>query len=361
MSKVFIAKTSPKTVVADYQKLLRSADYKKSLDASAPIVIKINLSWTKFYPACSTPPWQLEGLVKTLLEDGFSRSQIIPVENRTVVTNVQKGSMNNGWVQVLKKYGLKMTYLTDVPYRIYKPKHKLLVMDKIFPEGIELPALIFGANVIHLPTMKMHVFTTNTGAIKNYFGMLRTKRHFAHRHIHETIIDLLTIQKEIHPGIFALMDATVVGIGSGPRAMNWEEKNYILASNDCVAIDATAARMMGFNPLNLEYLRLGEKLKLGVADPKKIEVIGENITRVNFGYKRGDTFASRGQKLLYHHTPPWFEKMLLRSFIAPWSYAASNMYHDWYWYNFVGAPRVARFMKTAWGKLFSSYVSYFKN
>jgi len=355
MNKVYISKTSPKTVISDYQELLRKADYKSFLDPKAPIVIKINLSWTRFYPACSTPPWQLEALVKTLLEDGFKKEQIIPVENRTVVTDVVKGSRNNGWVKVLKKYGLKMTYLTDVPYKVYKPKHKLLIMDKVFPDGIELPEIIFGANVIHLPTMKMHVFTTTTGAIKNYFGMLRTVRHFAHRHIHETIIDLLTIQKEIHPGIFAIMDGTVVGKGSGPRAMEWEEKNYILASGDSVAIDATAAKMMGFNPLNLRYLALGQKLGLGMADPKKIVVIGEDISKVNFGYIKKDTLASRGQKLIYHHTPPWFEKLLLQTLIAPWSYLASNLYHDVYWYNFIGKGRVAKYLKSSWGKLFSSY------
>lgn len=355
MSKVFISKTSPKTIVSDYQELLRRANYKSFLDPKAPVVIKINLSWTRFYPACSTPPWQLEAVVKTLLEDGFPKDQIVPVENRTVVTDVKKGSRNNGWVKVLKKYGLKITYLTDVPYKVYKPKHKLLIMDKIFPDGIQLPKLIFGANVIHLPTMKMHVFTTTTGAIKNYFGMLRTVRHFAHRYIHETIIDLLTIQKEIHPGIFAVMDGTTVGKGSGPRAMEWEEKNYILASGDSVAIDAISAKMMGFNPLSIRYLSLGQKLDLGTADPKKIEVIGEDISKVNFGYKKADTFASRGQKLIYHHTPPWFEKLLLQTLIAPWSYLASNLYHDVYWYNFIGKKRVAKYLKTPWGKLFSSY------
>lgn len=355
MSQVFIAKTKSKTVVSDYQKLLRKANYRKFLRQNKPVVLKLNLSWTRFYPACSTPPWQLEGVVKTLLEDGFKPSQIIPVENRTVVTDVRKGAANNHWLSVLKKYGLSMTYLTDVPYKLYKPKHKLLVLDKIFPEGILLPEPIFGANVIHFPTMKMHVFTTTTGAIKNYFGMLRTVRHFAHRHIHETIVDLLTIQKEIHPGIFAVMDGTIVGSGSGPRAMEWHEKDYLLASGDCVAIDAIAAKMMGFNPLSLHYLKLASNLGLGVADPKKIEIIGEDISRVNFGYKKGDTLASRGQKLIYHHTPVWFEKLLLQTLIAPWSYLASNLYHDVYWYNVIGRGRVYSFLKTSWGKLFQSY------
>lgn len=352
---VNILKTSPETVVSDYQKLLRKANYKKYLKKDSSIVLKLNLSWTKFYPACSTPPWQLEGVIKTLIEDGFKPFQIIPVENKTVVTDVKEGASNNCWLRVLKKYGVKMNYLTELPYQKYQPKSKMLILDKIFPEGILLPKIIFGANLIHLPTMKMHVFTTTTGAIKNYFGMLKTIRHFAHRYIHEAIVDLLTIQKEIHPGIFAVMDGTIVGSGSGPRAMEWHEKGYLLASNDCVAIDAIDAKMMGFNPLDLRYLKLAQDLKLGVADPEKIQVIGEKIFAVNFHFRKTDTFASKGQKLIYHHLPLWLEKLLLQTIIAPWSYLASTAYHDYYWYNFVGKERIAKFMRTGWGKLFTQY------
>jgi len=139
--------------------------------------------------------------------------------------------------------------------------------------------------------------------------------------------------------------------------MEWEEKNYLLASADCVALDATAAKMMGFNPLSLDYLKLAQERRLGMADPEKIEIIGEDISKINFHYKKADTFASRGQKLIYHHTPPWFEKFLLQTVIAPWSYLASTAYHEWYWYNFIGKNRVANFMKTEWGKLFREYSS----
>lgn len=185
--------------------------------------------------------------------------------------------------------------------------------------------------------------------------MLRTSRHYAHRNIHETIVDLLSIQKEIHPGIFAVMDGTTVGKGSGPRAMEWEIKNYILASSDLVALDATAAKMMGFDPLKIDYLSLAEGLALGTASPGKIKIVGENISRVNWHYKTGDTFASRGQKLIYHHSPLWFEKLLLQSSIVPWSYFASNFYHDFYWWHLHGRSRVKKFMQTEWGKLFQQY------
>src|SRR3989344_4063386 len=267
-SKVFIAKTSPQTVVEDYKKLLKQCEYKKSLDLKKDIILKLNLSWTKFYPACSTPPWQLEGIIRALIQEGVDPKKIIPVENKTVVTNVYEGSVNNKWVGILKKYGIKMHYLTKEKYIKYKPKNKMLILDKIFPDGIMLPEIIFNKNIIHLATAKMHVFTTTTGTIKNYFGMLKEVRHFAHRYIHETIVDLLTIQKEIHPGILGLFDGAIVGKGSGPRAMEWIEKNYLFASSDLVAIDSVVSKVMGFNPGNIDYLKLAYKNKLGEISPR---------------------------------------------------------------------------------------------
>ena len=48
--------------------------------------------------------------------------------------------------------------------------------------------------------------------MKNAFGgLLNTKRHYTHSVIQETLVDLLAIQKEIHPGIFAVMDGTLWG------------------------------------------------------------------------------------------------------------------------------------------------------
>ncbi|MFH0936860.1 MAG: DUF362 domain-containing protein, partial [Candidatus Daviesbacteria bacterium] len=326
MSTVYISQTSPKTILKDYQKLLHKADYLKALKKSVPIVIKLNLSWTRFYPACSTWPWQLEAVLKTLIEDGIKPENIYPVENRTVVTNVQKGSFNNKWLPVLKKYGVKMHYLTNESYIAYKPKHPMLTMDQTFGK-IMLPKIIIGKNIIHLPTMKMHVFTTTTGSIKNYFGMLKTTRHYAHRNIHETLVDLLSIQKEIHPAVLGIMDGTTVGYGSGPRAMEWEIKNYLLTSSDLVSLDATAAKMMGFNPLKLDYLRLAQEKDLGIADIKRIKISGVDISNINWHYKTKDTFASKGQKLIYHHSPLWVEKLLLQSALVPWSYFASNFYH----------------------------------
>lgn len=356
MNPVFISKTSPVTVIEDYLQFLTQTGFVQKLRGSGPVILKLNLSWTKFYPACSTPPWQVEGVIKYLLESGVKPEKIIPVENQTVVTNVQQGAKNHGWLKILRKYEIKMHYLTNEKYIFYKPRAKMLILDQIFPKGILLPEIIFNKPIIHLPTMKTHVFTTTTGAIKNYFGMLNINRHFAHRFIHETLVDLLQIQKEIHPQILGVMDGAVAGSGPGPRAMEWHEKNYLLASSDLVALDAVAAKMMGFDPLKIKYLKLSQEKGLGMADPQKIKVIGENITGVNFGFKSADTLASRGQKLIYHHLPAWLEKILLQTIIAPWSYLASRLYFDGFWYNFIGQRRISHFLTSPWGKAFLKYL-----
>ena len=285
-----------------------------------------------------------------------------------------------------------MRYLTEEKYIKYKPKAKMLVLDKVFPRGILLPKIIFGANLIHPPTLKMHVFTTTTGAIKNYFGMLNTKRHFCHRFIHEALVDLLTVQKEIHPGIFSITDGVVAGEGSGPRAMKWNVKNLLLASNDQVALDSVSAKIMGFEPKEIKYLKKSNELGLGNLNPivfclsrsvpppgsqspprgsdsarvspRKTPGVGEmpspgveelaTSALPNFHFKKADTFASKGQKLIYG-SPMWLEKILLQSPIVPWSYMASNLYHDYYWYHLIGKKRVKKFLATDWGKKFLSY------
>lgn len=356
-SKVAVLKTSPETVLADYAKLMKLADFETHLPKDKDTILKINISWHHYFPACSTTPWQLDGVTQALKDAGYKN--LIPAQNRTVVVDPKLGAKRNHLESVIAKHGLEFLYLYEpgVKWIKYEPKSEMLVLDKVFPDGIMIPDALVGRNAVHLPTLKTHVFTTMTGAMKNAFGgLLRENRHWTHSVIHETLVDLLVIQKEIHPGLFAVTDGTIAGDGPGPRAMMPHVKNYILASADQVAIDAIAAKMMGFDPMGLKFLRLAHERGLGCANPTEIEVVGEDISDVNFHFHANmDTFASRGQKLIYHGPLKPLENCLLRSCIAPWSYYASRLYHDGFWYPIVGKPRVKAILRTEWGELFKSY------
>ncbi len=356
-SKVAVVYTKPATVLDDICSLMEMAGYRQHLPQDKETILKVNISWQHFFPACSTTPWQLEGVIKALQAGGYQNLML--AHNKTVVVDAHVGEVNNKHKPVAEKYGIPSVYLFKPPVQWFKyePKEPLLVLDKVFPEGIYFPDLLLGRNIVHLPTMKTHVFTTITGAMKNAFGgLLNDNRHWTHSVIHETLVDLLTIQQDIHPGIFAVTDGTFAGDGPGPRAMRPHVKNVLLASADQVAIDAIAAKMMGFDPLSLDFIRLAHEKGLGCGDPREIDVVGADISGVNWQFEGNqEPFASRGQKLIYHGPLKPMENLLLRSPIAPWSFLASNLYFNHYWYRFIGQRRVEQSLKTDWGKLFLSY------
>ncbi len=170
-SKVAVLKTNPAAVLEDYKKLMHLADYQKYLPKDKDTALKINISWHHFYPACSTTPWQLEGVIKTLLDDGYKAELIHGCHNKTVVVSAKRGEVLNKHKPVLEKYGLRNVHLYEgEEWVTYEPKGEMLVLPEIFPQGIQIPKRMFGENIIHLPTMKTHVFTTMTGAMKNAFG-----------------------------------------------------------------------------------------------------------------------------------------------------------------------------------------------
>jgi uncharacterized protein (DUF362 family) len=356
--KVAVLKTSPATVLDDIEQLMKLARFESVLSKDVRTGLKINISWQTWYPACSSTPWQLEGAIRALQHAGYS--DLVGVHNDTVVVDTADGERNNKHRFVTDKYHIPCLYLynQDFEWMEYRPKSRpFLVLDKVYPDGVFIPKALVGMNMIHLPTVKTHVFTTITGAMKNAFGgLLHRNRHWTHAVIHDTLVDLLTIQQEIHPGLFAVMDGTFAGDGPGPRAMRWHEKDILLASADQVAIDAVSAKLQGFDPMSIRFIRKAHDLGLGIGDPHQIEIVGYDIEQEQpWGFVQEDTFASKGQKLIYHGPLKPLEKLLLQSPLVPWSYFASNFYHNVYWYPFVGRKRVEAALQTRWGQLFKEY------
>lgn len=355
--KVAVLKTSPETVLEDIEKVMKLACFDEALPKNVRTGLKINISWQTWYPACSSTPWQIEGVIRTLQKAGYQ--DLVGVHNDTVVVNTSDGERNNKHKFVTDKYQVPCQYLynQDFEWMEYHPKKPFLVLDRVYPQGVFIPKTLVGMNIVQLPTIKTHVFTTITGAMKNAFGgLLHRNRHWTHAVIHDTLVDLLMIQQDIHPGIFAVMDGTFAGDGPGPRAMRWHEKDILLASADQVAIDAVSAKLQGFDPLSIRFIRRAHELDLGIGDPRQIEIVGYDIEQEQpWGFIQEDTFASRGQKMIYHGPLKPLEKVLLQSPLVPWSFFASNFYHNVYWYPFVGRRRVEEALQTKWGRLFASY------
>jgi len=355
-ARVAVVRTRPETVLADYARVMDLAGYQHTIAHERDTLIKLNLSWTKYFPACSSQPWQVDGVLAKMIADGYSRARLVPVENKTVVTNPRKGCRNNRWEPVLDRHGVGFTALPEVEWQVYRFKSPLLKLNQIFPEGIQIPAIYPGRQVLHLPTVKTHGHAVMTGSVKNSFGgLLREVRHYAHKYMHEVLVDLLYMQRELHPAVFTVMDGTVAGDGAGPRTMIPRVKNLLLAAADSVAIDAIAARLMGFDPLSIPFLRMAHERGLGVADPRQIELVGDDVSGENFGFSTRRSLVIWGDQMIRKGFLRPLERVLLHSPLMVWAPMASNVYHDWMWYPTVGRSRIRDFNRTEWGQLFKRY------
>lgn len=309
-------------------------------------------------PGANTTPWQLEGSILALRACGYN--DLVCIQNQTVVTNAFKGEDLNGYVPIFHGHSIPVKYnfrKEDMTWVTYKPKARMLALDHIYPEGIQIPDFFIGKNIVHLPTVKTHMYTTTTGAMKNAFGGLLSKhRHYTHTWIHETLVDLLAIQKEIHPGIFAIMDGTTAGTGAGPRMIQPVIKNVILASEDQVAIDAVAAKLMGFDPLSIKYIRLAHDLGLGVGDPREIEVVGDDISNMNWGFKVGHNSHSFLAWLAWYGPTRILQKLVLRTPLVVIPTLIGEIEQDYMFWPLKYKAIASEWRRTTeWGALFNLY------
>ena len=359
-SKVAVLRVEPSTILERVERLCELAGVRQALAAGRPTILKDNISWHFPFPGSNTTPWQLEGTIRALRATGLH--SLTCVQNKTVVTDAFKGEDLNHYLPVLRRYEVPILYNfrePDMKWIPYQPKARMHVLDKIFPEGIHIPDYFPGKNIVHLPTVKCHIYTTTTGAMKNAFGgLLHTHRHYTHTWIHRTLVDLLAIQKEIHPGIFAVMDGTTAGNGPGPRTMFPVVKNLMLASADQTAIDAVAAKMMGFDPLDIEYIRVAHEDGLGVGDPRDIEIVGDDVSGESWGFEVGDNGASRVGDLLWFSPLKRFQKLFFRTPLVHLFILGSEAYHDLYRWPMKDRKVFEAWRReTAWGRLFDRYAA----
>lgn len=359
-AKVALIRTTPETVLQDYERLMELAEVDRHLEPGTTTILKDNISWHYPFPGANTTPWQLEGTIRSLRFAGYD--DLVCVQNKTVVTDAFKGEDLNNYVPIFDAYDVPVLYNfepADMAWVRYEPRGEMLVLDRIYENNIHVPDYFFGKNVVHLPTVKCHIYTTTTGAMKNAFGgLLNTRRHYTHSWIHETLVDLLTIQKEIHAGIFAVMDGTTAGNGPGPRTMQPEVKNVLLASGDQVAIDAVAAKLMGFDPLrDLKYVRLAHERGLGTGDVREIDVVGDTeLAKQNWHFSVGDNGASTVGDVIWFGPLKPVQHFFMRTPLVKLFIVGSEVYHDYYRWPLKDRKIFEAWLEhTGWGRLFQEY------
>ena len=146
--------------------------------------------------------------------------------------------------------------------------------------------------------MKNYVGTAPREAY-SYPGMFSNfvmhDQHSVDNRIDPFIADLVAF----HPPDFCVVDA-IRGLqyhqhgGKEPDQMI--RSNFVLAGEDPIAMDATVAYLMKFNPWDIDYLHLGIKRGLGTMDFREIEFAGEEPDKLRQRWGKPREWYGRGNR-----------------------------------------------------------------
>jgi uncharacterized protein (DUF362 family) len=146
--------------------------------------------------------------------------------------------------------------------------------------------------IVSLAKMKTHHWAGATLAMKNFFGVVPgsiygwPKNELHQVGIPESIVELNRIFRRT----FAIVDGIVGMEGNGPIQGTPKPAGVLVMGSDLAAVDATCCRIMGIDPLLVEYLQMAAERSLGVTEEARIEQRGETIRSVRTPFELIDNF-----------------------------------------------------------------------
>ena len=194
-----------------------------------------------------------------------------------IASGAGDGFQVSGFRQMCQRAGVRLTNLREAGF-------VETVCNGHFLEKVYLSTISLDADVIiNLPKLKTHSLCVFTGGVKNMYGNipigLRRKFHAEYMRSEDFSQVLTDIFSAIRPQL-TIMDGIIAMEGEGPAAGSLRRLGVILTSQDTVAVDAVATKIIGLNPMDIHTTRYSDERGLGVGNLQNIEVIGERIDDV---------------------------------------------------------------------------------
>ncbi len=309
------------------EEAMERAEWRLHVPRGVAVAIKPNLGWDLFLPGAVTSPWVIEGVARLLR--GWA-GKLFLVESDQVVVHVDKAFAYSRLGPLCERYEMEWVNMTHEPLvRVTVPNPRVLA-------EIEVPRLLREALLVTVPVMKTHNKTVITGALKNQWGCLPMFRHQYHLVLDAALADINQVARPA----FAVMDATVALEGNSPKSGLPRVVDRVLASPDPVALDALAARIMGFDPAAIGHLAECEAAGLGTRNLQRIEVRGEQVSSLNLRFLPAQhNLVSWAELVLRKRSwlrPLFFDTPLFR--LCCW---LTTVYYD-LWYYVLGIGRRRR-------------------
>ncbi len=140
-------------------------------------------------------------------------------------------------------------------------------------------------HILNVPVPKAHYLTTVSIAMKNLKGFIKREdkpsfHHCGTEGIHGSVAELNTL---VRPSL-NIVDCT---------APTHQNKNFMLAGTDIVAVDTVTTALMGINPQQVRTLQLGYEKGLGEMDLSSIEIIGDDLKELRMSFEQPVQYLRR--------------------------------------------------------------------
>lgn len=198
---------------------------------------------------------------------------------------------DSGYKSVLAKYGVEFVdlHLDEVERRAIPSN--LTGLGHLF-----VPRTVLASDfVVSMPKLKTHHWAGVTLSVKNMLGVLPGTKYGWPKNrlhtvgLHQAIVD---VARTVRPH-FAIIDG-IYGIeGNGPLFGENKFAGVVLMSDDVLAADSVACRVMGIDPGKVEYLKLASRPAAGLpalGNMREIEVTGAPAASVRQDFKLLDEF-----------------------------------------------------------------------
>lgn len=260
------------TVLEAVSDAMERAEWRRYVPPGSRVAIKPNLCWDLPLPGAQTSPWVLAAVLEVMQPHV---SDIVVIEAGQITVDADRALERCGLDRVLARYGVPFVNMSHGGFE------EVSLEDALVLGRVELPEVLAGRVLVTLPVLKTHSSTTISGALKNQWGCLRELRHNHHLVVDQAIADV----NRLATPAFAVMDATVGLEGNGPKTGRPRVADLVLASADPVALDALAARVMGFDPRSIAHLVEAERAGLGVIPPKSAVIAGDDISGLDLAFR----------------------------------------------------------------------------
>ncbi|MCW4050269.1 MAG: DUF362 domain-containing protein [Candidatus Bathyarchaeota archaeon] len=249
--------------------------YKDALKDWDQVLIKVNFITTRNWETgATTDPVVVEAIINRVRDLG---KEVIVVESDAQTTNASKAVVMSGMQKMLDRVGVEFVNMRHVDEKVELPVPDGRVLKKIKVAKIASESAIVSA-----AKLKTHMNTAVTLGMKNMFGMLTTKwkGKFHLQGMHKVIHD---INRTLPPQL-TVIDGFIAMEGRGPVHGKPVKMDTIIASTDPVAADATASRIMGFNPERIDHIKWA--YQSGIGEINDIEVLGDGVDAVKRVFER---------------------------------------------------------------------------